>query len=87
MTVNGSEPRRVAQAGVVPGRFRTRVQVGALTRFFLRILSICEPRAEQWRWSSLRHCAYGETGPVSINEAFPESALGKCSCAGINTHG
>ncbi len=24
--------------------------------------------AEQWRWSSFRHYAYGERGPVLINE-------------------
>jgi hypothetical protein len=23
---------------------------------------------EQWRWSSFRHYAYGEPGPVLINE-------------------
>jgi putative transposase len=27
---------------------------------------VLEP--EQWRWSSYRHYAYGETGPVLVNE-------------------
>jgi putative transposase len=26
-------------------------------------------RPEQWRWSSFRHYAYGEAGPVLVNEA------------------
>jgi hypothetical protein len=25
-------------------------------------------KPEQWRWSSYRHYAYGETGPVLVNE-------------------
>jgi hypothetical protein len=25
---------------------------------------------EQWRWSSFRHYAYGERGPVLVNEAL-----------------
>jgi len=27
------------------------------------------PRPEEWRWSSFRHYAYGEAGPVLVNEA------------------
>ena len=35
-------------------------------------------RADQWRWSSFRHYAYGEAGLVTVNAGFPrERALGK----------
>jgi len=25
-------------------------------------------RSEEWLWSSFRHCAYGEPGPVLVDE-------------------
>jgi putative transposase len=40
------------------------------------------PRPELWQWSSYRHYAYGESGPVAVNAMFPPKWLERRRAAG-----